>query len=768
MTRVVCTKLEEECGINPRGSVESGSQMTRQNRLCIAAALTVLLCIAIAVSVLLSLTGANLWGGSGGADRGLDELHSLVLKAGGHPSDEDLLRLESRFPRTRTAALARFLRGYVHFGAKDYEPAIKALDPAGSGISSIGDYTLYYRAQSEAAAGRPADAVHDYKALSAKFPESLMRRDATIEAARASIAAGDPQGAIKHLSRMAEEADSDALLVTAQAMEATRNNSQAIEVYRRIYYDTPATSAADQAAGRLTALGAAPLERSGNEDQMRSRADSLFKSNQYAEALKAYEDMERFYPGATGGDETTLRKGICQLNSRQPGEAIRTLGQVSQKDAKLNAEALYFQAEAYRRGGQISESGATVDRLVSRYPDKGLTVTAVYNLAQYLDKHSRTAEATARYRQIAGTFPRSEYAPEATYVLGWKAYSDRRYSDAARILEQHLASYRYPASKYMGQAGFWAGKAEERLDNKKRALALYDSVVQRFRFGYDGYVAGRRAASLRAATPSLRAEDAVDGSQLELIKRNLTEVQPIAETADGSEALRVSRADDLEIIGLTDMAVREVNKALENAPASPRLNLRLAQIYFGHGDNLQATIVLRKAYPDLFSYRDSDLPREAWEILFPLSNWDIIRQEARRYGIDPYVAAGLIRQESVFNPNAISRVGARGLMQVMPSTGQLIAKREGTGAITAADLYNPSLNIKLGMNYLAQLLGQFGKIEYAAAAYNAGPGRARQWIAERGSLDMDEWVESIPFSETRGYVQSVLRNSANYRRLYSQ
>jgi len=107
-------------------------------------------------------------------------------------------------------------------------------------------------------------------------------------------------------------------------------------------------------------------------------------------------------------------------------------------------------------------------------------------------------------------------------------------------------------------------------------------------------------------------------------------------------------------------------------------------------------------------------------------------------------------------------------MQVMPSTGQLIAKREGTGAITAADLYNPSLNIKLGMNYLAQLLGQFGKIEYAAAAYNAGPGRARQWIAERGSLDMDEWVESIPFSETRGYVQSVLRNSANYRRLYSQ
>ena len=148
--------------------------------------------------------------------------------------------------------------------------------------------------------------------------------------------------------------------------------------------------------------------------------------------------------------------------------------------------------------------------------------------------------------------------------------------------------------------------------------------------------------------------------------------------------------------------------------------------------------------------------------------WSAIKEEAKRYGIDPYVAAGLIRQESVFNPNAISRVGARGLMQVMPATGQLVSKRQGIGTITAADLYNPALNIKLGMNYLAQVLGQFGRIEYAAAACNAGPSRAQRWIAERGSMDIEDWIESIPFSETRGYVQGVLRYAANYRRLYKE
>jgi soluble lytic murein transglycosylase len=744
--------------------------MTRQNRFYCASALILSISIAVPLGILTDLPGAFLSGcrGTGATDRGVDELHSLVTASGGRPADEDLLRLESKYPRTRAAALARFLRGYEHFNFKDYDGAISALDPASTAASRISDYTLYYRAQSEAAGGRPGDAIRDYKSLSARFPESLLKRESIIEAARASVGIGDTQEAIRLVSGMTNESDADALLVTAQAHEAAHNAPQAIELYRRIYYSEPATAAAEQAAERLAGLGNGPADHPGSAEQIQSRADSLFKANQHADALKAYEDLARLYPGAALSDEVTLRRGICQLNSRQPAEAAKTLAQVGQNDPKLQAEALHYQAEAYRRAGQLSESVACVDKLVTKYPDKNLTASAVYSLAQFLDKRGRSVEALARYRQIAGAFQRSEYAPEATYALGWRAYSDRRYSEASRILEQHLASYRYPASKFMGQAGFWAGKAEERLGNTRRALALYDCVAERYRFGYDGYVAARRAAVLKSAAPGLKAEDAAPGSQLDLIRHNLTEVQAVTETADGSEAVRINRADDLDLIGLTDVAIGEINQAVEKSPSSPRVNLRLAKIYFARGDNLQATIVLRRAYPDLFSYKDSDLPREAWEIFFPLSNWDVIKQEARRYAIDPYVAAGLIRQESVFNPNAISRVGARGLMQLMPSTGQLIAKRDGTGSISAGDLFNPSLNIKLGMNYFAQLIGQFGKIEYAAAAYNAGPGRARQWIAEHGSLDTDEWVESIPFSETRGYVQSVLRNSANYRRLYGQ
>jgi soluble lytic murein transglycosylase len=406
--------------------------------------------------------------------------------------------------------------------------------------------------------------------------------------------------------------------------------------------------------------------------------------------------------------------------------------------------------------------------LLNQFQKSQWAQDALYNLARDLDKQDRDAEAASRYRQLFALYPKSQYAAEASYNLGWQAYKSKQYTEAARILEQHLANYRYPDTKFIGEAGFWAAKAEERLGNKARALALYMMVNERYRYGYHGYLAGMRADKMRAAESGLRPEQAKSGSDLDRMRRNATYVEKIDETADGSEALRFAKANDFETIGLGDLVIKELNAALEKAPASPKINLRIAQYYSRRGENFQATLTLRRGYPDIYSYSDADVPREAWEIFFPLVAWGDIKQEAKRYGVDPYIAAGLIRQESVFNPNAISRVGARGLMQVMPTTGQQISRRQGIGSITAADLYNPSINIKLGMNYLAQMLGQFGRIEYAAAAYNAGPGRARAWIAERGGLDIEDWIEAIPFTETRGYVQGVLRYAANYRRFYKE
>lgn len=700
------------------------------------------------------------------SENGTAELRALVVRSSGKPSASDLTAIEARYPNTRAASLARMLLGYLYYSSQNYRAAIEALDAKSIGAhSALGDYALFYRAESHAKVDSKSQARRDYENLHEKYSDSLKARDARLLEAEMAIAAGDPNDAIKKLAAMVEAKDAEALYLTAQAYEASGKNDKALALYRAIYYEVPATTASPDAEARLAALGASVKDNPGSFDEMRSRANALYKSKQYSEAARAYEELVARFPEAERTDEIQLRRGASLLYGKQPAQAVLPLSKVSNRNPDMQAEALSHQAEALRRSNRAAESGVIVDRLVSQYQKTRWAEDALYNLATYLDKQSQAGGAASRYRQLLAVYPKSSYAAEASYKIGWQAYQSGNYADAARTLEQHLSSYRYPDTKFIGEAGFWAAKSEERLGNKSRALALHDLVAERYRYGYHGHVAAQRAARLRAADSRLRPEQSND---IERIRKNVLYVEKVEETADGSEANRVARANDLELIGLGDFAVKELNHALSSAPSSPRLNLRLAQLYSRRGENFQATLILRKGYPDIYSYNEADVPREAWEIFFPLINWDTIKQEAKRYGIDPYMAAGLIRQESVFNPNAISRVGARGLMQVMPATGQVVSRQQGIGRISAADLYNPTLNIKLGMSYLAQMMGQFGRIEYAAAAYNAGPGRARQWIAQRGSLDIEDWVEAIPFTETRGYVQGVLRYAANYRRLYKE
>ena len=164
-----------------------------------------------------------------------------------------------------------------------------------------------------------------------------------------------------------------------------------------------------------------------------------------------------------------------------------------------------------------------------------------------------------------------------------------------------------------------------------------------------------------------------------------------------------------------------------------------------------------------------EMGREEWDIFYPLTNWSDIKLWAANRGLDKYQVAGLIRQESVFNPRAKSAANAYGLMQLLLPTAKATAKKYGsTSSIDSAEiLFQPALNIELGTAYMKDQLAKFGRIEYMAVAYNAGPGRVAPWRATL-PVEMDEFVEAIPFKETKAYVQGVIRNSAQYRRLYDE
>ena len=163
------------------------------------------------------------------------------------------------------------------------------------------------------------------------------------------------------------------------------------------------------------------------------------------------------------------------------------------------------------------------------------------------------------------------------------------------------------------------------------------------------------------------------------------------------------------------------------------------------------------------------MPSRFWQKLFPMPYETYLRSRSKPHKLDPYWVAALIRQESEFNPDAISRAGARGLMQIMPETGKGLARRLGIKGFSPRHLYQPDTSLRLGTFHFRKVYDQFNRqIEYTLAAYNAGEHRVREWINWKDFSDAEEFTETIPFTETRGYVQAVFRNAEIYRKLYGK
>src|ERR1700693_889076 len=174
---------------------------------------------------------------------------------------------------------------------------------------------------------------------------------------------------------------------------------------------------------------------------------------------------------------------------------------------------------------------------------------------------------------------------------------------------------------------------------------------------------------------------------------------------------------------------------------------------------------VRQAIPQLEARRIADVPYDAWRAAFPLPYELNLRSEAARNQLDPMLIAGLIRQESAFESKALSHAGAIGLMQVEPTTALKLA-RQLKVRYARTRLTDPGYNLQLGSRYLANLIQSFGTPEAALAAYNAGEEHVVAWTMGQDYRETAEFVESIPFTETRDYVQIVIRNADVYRQVY--
>ncbi len=685
-----------------------------------------------------------------------------MTRDGKLPPENVVADIESRFAGKQTGALAKLLHARIRFENNDFAGAAAILN---SDVfrkkTKVADYALWLRGKALQGAGNHAEALKVFAELLKEFPDSIRTRDAKLLWATSALQVGKAVEVPPMLVDLSEKNDADALLLTAKAYDTQNSPGEALKYYRRTYFYGAGTNAAKEAEAKLTFLNQPLIPQSG-EEQL-ARADKLFSSKNYAEAATAYAELSAKFPAAV-----TLQSQVRRIT------ALANTGRTPDAQNVFNAlpVAAREREEAYRqlilgyaRARLWPQARSTAAEMRQKFPsgthvaktliDAGLTAR---------DARNRTDEGYFLNTALAA-YPNAIEVAQAQFEAAWFQHEGNNYVQASQMFIEHLARYADKDTSNRGKAGYWAARDSERTGHTAEACALYEGVAYRYGANWYGYLALSRLTAMKAqgncrvTTPP--------NSTIAKAVANLRIVNVAAETSGEKELNRVEKSDELSIVGLFDWAIDELNEAKKSANNSPKINLAIARHYRWKGDNTAAFLALKSSYPDYAQMFPEEMGREEWDIFYPLNNWDSVTKWAQSRGLDRYQVAGLIRQESVFSPRAKSPANAFGLMQLLLPTARSIAKKYGsTAAINSAeDLYQPAVNIELGTAFFKDQLDKFGRLEYVAVAYNAGPGRVPQWRATLPA-EMDEFVEAIPFKETKTYVQGIIRNTAQYRRLY--
>ncbi len=651
----------------------------------------------------------------------------------------------------KETAAANLALGVAAFEQKDYAAAIANLKR--SNMPEIADYTAYYEAAARLESKSAADLAKDLAPTHATEIRSPLAGNAWVLEARALGAGG--VGVLREHYADLPQPDGD--LALADAYQAAGDLPHAADFYQRVFYQYISGDAAARAAAALLSL----KETMGSSypmplpQQTLRRADLLLTARQYAAARSEYESLLDQLVGVER-DQARVRIGAADLAAGKPGPAAAYLRGLDLKESEADAERHYYLEEAARRMNDDAAMTAAVQHLGKKYPKSPWRLKGIVGAANHFLAANRPDDYLPLYKAAYEDFPGDGQAGLYHWKVAFQAYLRDRHN-AVDLLREQLRNYPYHATA--GAALYFLGRHAEQKREPAAARAIYERLARAFPNQFYAILARDRLQQ-----PELAGAGASEETSRFLAELKLPEPKPVPTEPTRPTSLRIERSRLLRSAGLNDLADAELRFGARTDGQSQLLGMEMAA---AADSPYLALRVMKSLGGDYLTLPVEQAPRKFWEMLFPLPWRSDVETNARQRGIDPFLMAGLIRQESEFNPEAVSGAKAYGLMQVRPVTGREVARQAGVPRLTARMLVQPAVNLKIGSFVLRGMLdANGGKPEETLAAYNAGPGRLAEWKRWGTYREPAEFIESIPFTETRDYVQAVLRNAEMYRRLY--
>ena len=651
---------------------------------------------------------------------------------------------------TGEAAAAAYLAlGHAYLLDRRYHDAEIGFREALDNGKELADYADFLDAQASHDAGDDAVAETLLRGFDVRYPDSIFDDQAPVLEANVLLALNNPAGAEKALDEAEELGDGGRAsfeLAQGQVAYALGRQQAAEDLFKRVLLGYPLSSEAQIARDRLTEMGA---ESSLTASELRSLADAYYNAGRYSSAAEQYRALLRLPEvGMAERESFAVAEAACELKlhrlTRAEAEAL------PDTDDENGARRLYLLMELARDRNDTAGQQSIVAEMERRFPQSPWLAEALFSSGNMYLLSRDYPTAIGYYSYLATHFPENTNAAAAHWRAGWLSYRLGRYQDAARLFDEQIKLY--PDADETVSALYWRGRLFETMDHYPALAATnYRAIVRAYPHYFYAQMARLRLDALGKTVPA--AEPALDHFQ--------PMPQPHLVDAFPADSPHLAKARLLANAGLNEYIAAEIRADPDSSSWSA---LAEAQIFSSYGEYFRALRVMKRAIPREASAPIASIPLVYWRILFPEPWWDTIVAESAKNNLDPYLVASLIRQESEFNPSAISYAGAYGLMQLLPSVGRAMARQEGMRDFQTFQLLDPETNIRLGTRYLRQMLDQFGGVqEYALAAYNAGDYRVTDWEAAGPYTGMDEFVESIPFTQTREYVEAILRNEETYR-----
>ena len=618
----------------------------------------------------------------------------------------------------------RFKKGYCFIQLGQFQEGVTRLTGLENELPIIADYVIYYQGAGYENLGDFANAAAQFNKVISGYPDSGVRIKTLARLGNIYTQTGDYTNAERIFrSLYAEESDRELkasyLEGLGQAYEKQGRYTDAVNTYKQVWVEFPETkssSSAQKAARDISASQGVPFVPT-ESDYLR-RADELYGLSRWSSAAQNYEQV------SSQSAEVRTRMGIAMVNAGRLNEAESVLSGID------SPESLFWRGKLKSKQGLDSEASSLYTQIHTLYPTNELAPEGLYNAGRLYQINDDYQNAIKTYDLLIRTYPKNSFAEDGAWNLGWIYYKRGMYPEALATFSAFTGS---SSAFNAANSRYWKARTLEKQGRKDEAMAEYMLLAGMTTPTYHSYLAQRKTG----VTPSY------------------PNVSPESTALNPSAAAKKEKAEFLIRLGLPEDARLEIEK-MEALAQTQEEHVAVSLLYAKVEDY----------YNSIKVAQDIGLP-QANSLSYPRGYKDIVSSYAKKYGVDELLVYSVIREESRFQKDVVSPADAVGLMQLIPPTARIVASQIGLAGFTPEMLTIPRINIEMGIFYLREVLDKFdGDVELALASYNAGPNRAADWKVDFYGLDKDEFVEEIPFRETRNYIRRILRSYGAYKAIY--